>query len=186
MMKKYLITSRAFYTDTPAVYRAILHEQVREYMPDFVLYRDKTNPNYFHQAEHTVEVCSQFEGVKSFLHQDYKLAAKLQADGVHLTSGQFEFIEKAKELDLEVVVSTHTIEELKEVERLGADYATFSPVFATPAKGKPKGVAELKEAVSSLKRLKVFALGGIVTYSHVEQLKDAKVYGFASIRYFQN
>ena len=185
MMKKYLITSRGFYTDTPAVYRSILHEQVREFMPDFVLYRDKTNPSYYHQAEHTVEVCAQFEGVKSFLHQDYLLAKKIGADGIHFTSRQFELIPLAKELDLEVVASTHSIEELQEVQKLGADYATYSPIFATPAKGEPKGPQGLKEALKSVKKLKIFALGGIVTEEHVAMLEPLQPYGFASIRYFQ-
>ena len=64
-MKKYLITSRQYYTDTPAVYRSILHERLREHLPDFALYRDKFNPKYAEQATHHVEACRQFEGVIS-------------------------------------------------------------------------------------------------------------------------
>ena len=45
-MKKYLITSREFYTDTPAIFRSLLHEQFTGYMPEYALYRDKSNPNY--------------------------------------------------------------------------------------------------------------------------------------------
>ena len=183
-MKKYLITSRLYYTDTPAVFRSILHERIAEHMPDFVLYRDKTDPKYALQAEHLVEVCRQFSGVKSFIHQDPKLANGLRADGVHLNAKQFEKIDEAKSLGLEVCVSTHSIDELLEAERLGADYAAFSPIFATPQKGAAKGVDMLAEAVNTVKNLKIFALGGIITDAHIKQIEYAKPYGFASIRYF--
>ena len=61
-------TSREFYTDTPAVFRRILHEQFVKYLPNFALYRDKSNPNYHIKAEHFIEVCAQFQDIKSFIH----------------------------------------------------------------------------------------------------------------------
>jgi len=183
MLKKYLITSRSYYTDTPAVFRSILHERIKATMPDFVLYRDKFEKNYSLFAEHTVETARQFESVKPFVHQDATLAKKIGADGVHLTSKQFDAIKEAKELGLEVIVSTHSIEELKEVEKLGADYATFSPIFASPGKGEPKGVEALKEAVESVS-INIFALGGIITPEDVKKIEPVNPYGFASIRYF--
>ncbi len=182
-MKKYLITSRQYYSDTPAVFRKILHETFKKHLPDFALYRDKFNPDYKLQAEHFVETCRQFQGVKPFLHQDAKLARSLGADGVHLTSKQFDEIKKAKEFGLEVCISTHTLDELAMAQELCADYATFSPIFDTPAKGEAKGVEALKEAVEKFD-IKIFALGGIVDEEHVRLLQDAAPYGFASIRYF--
>ena len=182
-MKKYLITSRQYYTDTPAVYRSILHERLKEHLPDFALYRDKFNPKYAEQAAHHIEACRQFEGVKPFIHQDVKLAYSLKADGVHLTSKQFDKIKKAKDLGLEVIVSTHTIDELYVVKELCADYVTYSPIFFTPAKGEPKGIDGLKQAVEKVD-IKIFALGGIISDKEVEELKKVNPYGFASIRYF--
>ena len=67
-MKKYLITSREFYTDTPAVFRNILSQQFKIHTPDYALYRDKSNENYDIQAEHFVEVLVSFEGIKNFIH----------------------------------------------------------------------------------------------------------------------
>ncbi len=183
-MKKYLITSRQYYTDTPAVFRKILHERIAMHMPDFVLYRDKMNPAYAIQAEHAVETCRQFEGMRCFLHQDAKLAKNIGAHGVHLTSKQFDHIKAAKDMGLEVCVSTHTIEELLMVEELCGDYATFSPIFPTPHKGEAKGIEELSRALKTVQKLKIFALGGIVTQEHIKALEEAKPYGFASIRYF--
>ena len=182
-MNKYLITSRDFYTDTPAVFRNILHKQFVKYLPEYALYRDKSNPNYAIQAEHFVEVCNQFENIKSFIHRDADLAKELNAVGVHLTSTQFDKIEYAKSLGLEVIVSTHTHEEVLNAEKLGADSVTYSPVFVSPGKGEPKGIDDLKELLNKCS-VKVFALGGIVEEEQVKQIKETRAYGFASIRYF--
>ena len=182
-MQKYLITSREFYTDTPAVFRSILRNQFITHLPHYALYRDKTNPHYDTQAEDFVEVCSQFEGIKSFIHQKVDLAKRLGANGVHLTSKQFDEIEYAKESSLEVIISTHTHEEVLKAQELGADAVTYSPVFTSPGKGEPKGIEDLKELLKKCD-IKVFALGGIVEESQIEEVEKTDVYGFASIRYF--
>ena len=182
-MRKYLITSREFYTDTPAVFRNILHEQFAKHMPDYALYRDKSNPNYDIQAAHFVEVCSQFQDIKSFIHRDADMAKKLNAVGVHLTSTQFDKIEYAKSLGLEVIISTHTHDEVLKAQELGADAVTYSPIFSSPGKGEPKGVEDLKELVK-LTKVKIFALGGIIGEEQVKKTQESGAYGFASIRYF--
>ena len=182
-MEKYLITSREFYTDTPAIFRNILHQQFVKHNPDYALYRDKSNPNYTTQASHFMEVCTQFEGIKSYIHRDVNLAKELGATGVHLTSTQFDEIQKAKEMNLEVIISTHTHQEVLKAENLGAYAVTYSPIFVSPNKGEPKGVEDLKELLKKCK-IKVFALGGIIEDSQVQKINDANTYGFASIRYF--
>ena len=182
-MKRYLITSREFYTDTPAVFRAILHEQLQIHMPQYALYRDKSNPDYDLQAEYFTQVCSQFDDVKSFIHQKTDLAKELNATGVHLTSKQFDKIGYAKTLGLEVIISTHTHQEVLDAQKAGADGVTYSPVFASPNKGRAKGLDDLREIVTRSK-INIFALGGIVDEKHVKMVEEIKPYGFASIRYF--
>jgi thiamine-phosphate pyrophosphorylase len=182
-MKKYLITSREFYTDTPAVFRSILHEQIQIHLPSYVLYRDKSNPDYNTQAEYAVQVCSQFEDVKCFIHQNINLAKKLNATGVHLTSKQFSEIKKAKDLGLEVIISTHTHDEVLDAQKEGANAVTYSPIFTSPNKGKAKGVKDLEKLLRKCS-IKVFALGGIVTQDEISQIEKTSTYGFASIRYF--
>ena len=152
-------------------------------MPDFALYRDKGNENYAAEAQNFVQMCKPLSKLKAFLHQDCHLAAELGAVGVHLTSQQFDAIPKAKALGLEVVISTHTHDEVHIAEAMGADYVTYSPVFASPGKGEPKGVEDLKELVS-MTDIKVFALGGIVTQEEIDKIQKTNAYGFASIRYF--
>jgi thiamine-phosphate pyrophosphorylase len=172
MMKKYCITASPSYF------------QLRKYMPHFALYRDKESQNYALKAEEFVQMCKQIPSLKAFLHQDYKLAASLGAAGVHLTSKQFDKIEKAKNAGLEVIISTHTYEEVQKAQELGADYVTYSPIFATPNKGEPKGVEDLKNLLEKTD-MKVFALGGIINEEQVKEIAKTKAYGFASIRYFQ-
>lgn len=182
-MKKYLITSKEFYTDKSDTFVQKLKEQCKIHMPDYALFRDKTTPDYEKLAREFVDACSDFEHIKSFIHQDADLAYRLKAIGVHLTSTQFDKIKYAKELGLEVIISTHTHKEVFEAQRLGADAVTYSPIFATPDKGEPKGVEDLKKLLSECE-IKVFALGGIVQEQHVKAVEEAGAYGFASIRYF--
>ncbi|QOP46729.1 thiamine phosphate synthase [Sulfurimonas paralvinellae] len=157
--------------------------QLRKHMPDFALYRNKEEKNYALYAAEFVEMCKNFKDMKCFLHQDYKLVAELDANGVHLTSEQFDAIPKAKELGLEVIISTHTHDEVHIAEAMGADYVAYSPIFETPNKDEPKGVDDLREIIG-MTDIKVFALGGILTQEQVDAVEEAGAYGFASIRYF--
>ena len=182
-MHKYLITSEEFYTDTSDIFREKLQKQFEIHMPDFALYRDKENQNYAKQAKEFIDVCNSFEQIKSFIHRDVELASQLQAKGVHLTSTQFEQIPHAKSKNLEVIISTHTHEEVLIAQELGADYVTYSPIFASPNKGEPKGIDDLKKLLKKCK-IKVFALGGIINTGHVKSVSECGTYGFASIRYF--
>ena len=183
-MQKYLITSPEFYTDIPAIFTQKLHEQIKKHKPEYILYRDKETKSYENMAKVFLDVVSEYENIKAFLHTDVKLAKELNAYGVHLPSTAFNKIKEAKKSDLSVIVSTHTKEEIIEVDNLGADYVTYSPIFTTPNKGKPKGIDDLKNILSQTK-IKVFALGGITTKKEINELKKTSVYGFASIRYFQ-
>ena len=117
------------------------------------------------------------------MHSDIDAAFELDAEGVHLTSSQFDEIEIAKDRGLFTVISTHSIDEIKEAEKAGADMVTISPVFPSPNKGKPLGIEYLSEALAAAK-IPVIALGGIVTEDEIEKVKSAGAAGFASIRYF--
>lgn len=183
-MKKYLITSPEFYTSNFEEFPTRFKDQVDIHMPEYALFRDKqTSPiNYKLMACGFVDICKS-KDIKSFIHQDIGLAVELKATGVHLTSTQFESIPHAMNLGLKVIISTHTKEEVLKAQTLGADYVTYSPIFATPNKGEPKGIENLKQLLE-ICDIKVFALGGIVESWHVDMLEKTKAYGFASIRYF--
>ena len=151
---------------------------------DMIVYRDKTNDNYPNSAKLFIEHASNYPFAKILLHTDYQLAHKLKADGVHLTSRQFDDIGKAKALGLFVVISCHTHKEAISAQEYGADMITFSPVFATPNKGTALGataINRLKELVT----LPIIALGGILTGEDIDACRVNGASGFASIRYFR-
>ncbi len=150
---------------------------------DMIVYRDKATNHYQNNASSFLDEAKKQNFFKILLHSNYQLAYKLKADGVHLTSTQFLDISKAKTLGLFVIISTHSLEEALEAQQLGADLVTFSPVFATPNKGEPKGVDELCKIISKLS-IGVIALGGIISKEQIEVCRESGAFGFASIRYF--
>jgi len=150
---------------------------------NMIVYRDKESTNYSSNAKAFIIEAKKHKFDKILTHGDIDIACLLKADGVHLSSSQFDIIEKAKFFGLFTVVSTHTLAEVKEAEKLGADMITFSPIFETPNKGKPKGLDVLKEIVSRA-TIPIIALGGILADEQIEECKESGAKGFASIRYF--
>jgi len=146
-----------------------------------IVYRDKKNT--CNRAFDFLREARGFDFDKVLVHGDHTLASSVKADGVHLTSLQLDDITAAKEKDLFVVVSTHTLEELKKAEELGADMATFSPIFETPGKGLPLGLRVLQSVISHV-HIPILALGGVVTEEQVAACERSGATGFASIRYF--
>ena len=78
--------------------------------------------------------------------------------------------------------STHRVEEVERARGEGADYVTFGPVYETPGKGAPVGVAALARAAAA--GLPVYALGG-VTLERFGEVAAAGASGIAAIRMFQ-
>ena len=150
---------------------------------DMILYRDKENEAYAYDAKYFLDETDSYLFERVLLHQDIDLCCRVGAKGVHLSSRQIKEITRAKSVGLFVVVSTHTIEEALEAERLGADMVTLSPIFQSPNKGRPIGLPLLSKAVEAL-AIPIIALGGIVTPQEIEACEMVGAKGFASIRYF--
>jgi thiamine-phosphate pyrophosphorylase len=149
---------------------------------DMIVYRDKISQNYEENAKRFLAAAKGFE--KVLLHGDVHLASRLKADGVHLTGREFNEIQNAKDLGLFVIISTHTLDEVVEAEKLGADMVTLSPIFHTPDKGSPLGLETLNNACT-LVSIPVIALGGILQQDQIDACRDSGAKGFASIRYFK-
>lgn len=182
-MKHYLITDPAFYGSTPETIESTLDVIYSHRLPDFALFRDKHTSDYRTLAQTFVTISREYKIPRILLHGDYALAHELGADGVHLTSSQFDAIAEAKNLGLYVIISTHSHEEALKAQELVADAITYSPTFPSPNKGEPKGLEDLKEIVDKIE-IPIFALGGITTEEQIKAVEECGAYGFASIRYF--
>lgn len=115
---------------------------------------------------------------------DVALAAG--ADGAHLPADGVPLAALRQRFGLGVLLgrSTHTVEEVEQARRDGADYVTFSPVYPTPSKaryGPPRGLEELARAAAA--GIPVYALGG-VTLERFGEVASAGAAGVAGIRIF--
>jgi thiamine-phosphate pyrophosphorylase len=184
-VKSYLITDPAYYGNEAGSLFHTLQTVFIRHIPDFVLFRDKQTSEYPNLAQTFIAISRRNSIPNVLLHSDYRLAHDLGADGIHLTSIQSDSIKEAKILGLYVVISTHSHEEALKAQELGADAITYSPIFASPNKGEPKGLEDLKEIVDKI-RIPIFALGGITSCEQIHAVEECGAYGFASIRYFIN
>lgn len=184
-MKKfihYLITDPNYYTSEPTQFALVLQNILQKQEVDLICFRDKSSSNIEALASECVNIANK-HNKKVLINGNIDLALKLNAYGVHLRSNQFELIATALEKNLFVIISCHTLQEIKKAKLLGANMATFSPIFDTPNKGKAKGIEELKKIIASTS-LPIIALGGIIDAKQIEQIQASGASGFASIRYF--
>jgi thiamine-phosphate pyrophosphorylase len=112
------------------------------------------------------------------------LVLAMNGDGVHLRANSLP-VSVARRLigpDRLVGVSTHSIGEVEQANRDGADYVLFGPIFDTPSKrafGPPLGLAVLAE-VCRRSAIPVFAVGGVTSMS-VRDIRQAGAHGVAVI-----
>jgi thiamine-phosphate pyrophosphorylase len=183
-LKKYLITDPKYYSNNEELFKKNLKRVLKNNLVDIACFRDKESNNFNSLAKIFIDVCKEFKIKEILLNGNYNLAKELGATGVHLTSLQFDEIKEAKKLNLYVIISCHTFNDIEKALNSYCNAITFSPIFDTPNKGEPKGITSLKEAINLYEDIDIIALGGIVREEQVEQISKTKAYGFASIRYF--
>jgi len=115
------------------------------------------------------------------------IAIAAGANGVHLTakSALVDVARRNAPHDFLIAVSTHSQVELEEARCRGADLAVFGPIFESPGKANPIGLAELTTAVDANPEFPVLALGG-VEQTNYHRVLDAGAAGFAAIRFLNN
>lgn len=182
-MKQYLITDPKYYSNDINKFKEKLSTALKHNSVDIACFRDKTSSNYEELAKVFIDTCKEHKIETILLNENYKLAKELGANGVHLTSKQFDKIKLAKELELFVIISCHDIFEIEKAQKNYVDAVSYSPIFQTPNKGKIKGVAQLQK-LRSIYDMNIIALGGIISNEQVNKLKKLDLYAFASIRYF--
>ncbi len=152
---------------------------------DTVQFRQKSGElrDRLHQAESVLELCRSAK-VIMIVNDRADIAAAIGADGLHL--GQTDLpVPYARRLLGEnklIGGSATTIEQAIEMQRMGADYVGFGPIFPTGSKENadpPRGTEYLENVVSSLK-IPVIAIGGI-TLERLPEVMSTGVHGVAVI-----
>ena len=118
------------------------------------------------------------------------IAQAAEADGVHLPANSLpaEIVRANFGESFIIGVSAHSLEDVERAKSAGANFATFSPVFATASKAKygaPQGVAKLREVAETFEGFPVIALGGIDENNFREAL-EAGASGIAAIRFLND
>lgn len=108
-------------------------------------------------------------------------------DGIHLKGAYFIYLSSIlKRYDGIIGFSAHSAEEVYRALQNGAHYCTLSPIFHTSNKPSALGVQYL-HSLSLEARERTFALGGIISDSHIAQIASVEgIKGFGSIRYFSS
>lgn len=127
---------------------------------DYIILREKdlTEYEYLALAQKALEVSDK----TIILHHFIDVALKLNYRKIHLSMKDLRNnISSLKHFDI-IGASSHSLEEAKEAEKLGASYITASHIFATDCKKdlEPKGLNFLKEICQNI-NIPVYALGGI-------------------------
>ena len=112
------------------------------------------------------------------------LMLALNLDGVHLRANSLPVaaVRRMTGADRLIGLSTHSLAEVRQANRDGADYVVFGPIFDTPSKrqfGSPVGLEQLAEACR-LSAVPVFAIGGVTGASAPDVLR-AGSHGIAVI-----
>jgi thiamine-phosphate pyrophosphorylase len=104
-------------------------------------------------------------GASLIINDRLDLALALAADGVHLGSRSV-LVADARALlgpDAWISVACHSVDDVVRAATEGADAVTLSPIFASPGKSSPLGLAALAAAREALggRSISLHALGGV-------------------------
>jgi len=133
-------------------------------------------------AKKVIQLCEQYQA-KCIANMSVENALEISAHGVHLTSQHlFDFEQRPVEKNFSLVASCHTVEDLKQAQKIKADFVVLSPVKATAShpEAVPLGWDRFSEMVSEIS-LPVYALGGMQV-DDIEDALNAGGQGVAAIR----
>lgn len=179
----YLITDEE---SDEAVFDQKLERALAEKRVRLVQLRAKTlgAKAYRARAERALERCRE-HGALLVLNGDPALLETIDADGIHLTSEALMGLTRRPiAVDKWLSASTHNGEQLAQATRIGCDFATLSPLRATPSHpdATPLGWHDFQQLVERA-GMPIFALGG-VTRADSDHARAVGAQGIASIRAF--
>lgn len=151
-------------------------------------YRDKTSnrKKLLSNALKISEITKKYNTL--FIVNDFiDIALMSNADGVHLGQGDIDILETKKIVPEHFIigVSTHSLAQAIEAEKMGADYIGIGPVYATPTKENypPIGMNIIKKVFDAVK-IPVVAIGGL-NLGNISELFKVGIKNFAMVRGFQ-
>lgn len=145
--------------------------------------KDLGGRDLFDLAEKTRRLCERYLA-SLFINDRVDVALAVNAAGVQLSKTSLP-IETARTLlgpEKLIGASIHSLEELTDAKKDGADFVLFGPVYFTPSKasfGAPQGLAALQNIVET-STLPVYAIGGI-TGENTNAVRNLGVRGVALI-----
>jgi thiamine-phosphate pyrophosphorylase len=180
-LKVYLITQRSLFAERDFLPRlelalkgGVRALQLRE--------KDLDDGELLMMAQ-KVKLLTDKYNAKLFINERADIAHETGAAGVHLTEASAPVAQVRKSFpDLLIGASTHSMASALKAESGGADFITFSPIYATPSKkefGPPQGLSRLQEICREIK-IPVLALGGI-SKDRVTPVLDQGAFGVALI-----
>ncbi len=122
--------------------------------------------------------------VPFFVDDDFQLATKLQADGIHVGQKDqpIKTIIAAANSEMMVGYSCHTIAQVKQANSLAVDYLGSGPIFPTHSKDDADeaiGITGLRE-LTAVSQHPIVAIGGI-TEKNVDEILSTDVAGCSMI-----
>jgi len=156
---------------------------VNEKVPLIQIREKKISAKSLFELTSTVANFTRGSATRLLVNDRADIALAAGADGVHLAANYLpvDVIRRNFPDNFIIGISTHSIEELVNASENGADFALFGPVFATPGKSEPHGVAKLSEVCDLMAPFPVIGIGGIDEFNYRLAL-DAGASGVASIR----
>ena len=144
--------------------------------------KDLDEENFEREGRELKELCRK-RGVPFVINDNVELAAKLDADGVHVGQSDMEALDVRKIIggDKILGVSAQTVEQAVTAEKHGADYLGVGAVFPTGSKDDAAEVSyDTLRAICDAVKIPVIAIGGI-TEENVTELSKSGICGIAVI-----
>ena len=150
----------------------------------FIQLREKNldQDHFMEEALELKKLCAAYH-VPFVINDNVEIAAKMDADGVHVGQSDMEALDVRAILGPDKIlgVSAQTVEQAVLAEKHGADYLGVGAVFPTGSKDDADDVSyDTLKAICQAVSIPVVAIGGI-TQQNVEKLAGSGICGVAVI-----
>ena len=174
-------------TDRSWLHGQTLYEQAEQALQGgatFIQLREKNldQDHFMEEALELKKLCAAYH-VPFVINDNVEIAAKMDADGVHVGQSDMEAGDVRAKLgpDKIIGVSAQTVEQAILAEQRGADYLGVGAVFPTSSKDDADDVSyETLKAICGAVSIPVVAIGGI-TQENVAKLAGSGICGVAVI-----